>query len=93
MDNLLIFLIAILLLGNFAILYFLLKNKPRQDEQFNEKFINEFNTLKSSFNDSFSSMSKEVAKDMTGALSRVDEKVGVFNKQIEYAYRDFIVFT
>tara|TARA_B100000586_G_scaffold268827_1_gene246218 strand:- start:864 stop:1754 length:891 start_codon:yes stop_codon:yes gene_type:complete len=28
-------------------------------------------------------MSKEVAKDMTGALTRVDEKVGVFNQQIE----------
>ena len=28
-------------------------------------------------------MSKEVAKDMTGALSRVDEKVGVFNQQVE----------
>ena len=83
MDNLLIFLIAILLLGNFAILYFLLKNKPKQDEQINERFINEINSLKSSFNDSFSSMSKEVAKDMTGALSRVDEKVSVFNKQVE----------
>ena len=83
MDNLLIILIAILLLGNFAILYFLFKNKPKQDEQINERFINEINSLKSSFNDSFSSMSNEVAKDITGALSRVDEKVGVFNKQVE----------
>ena len=83
MDNLLIFLVAILLVGNFAILYFLFKNKPKQIEQINEKFINELNSLKSSFNDSFSSMSKEVAKDMTGALSRVDEKVGVFNQQVE----------
>ena len=83
MDNLLIFLVAILLLGNFAILYFLFKNKPKQDEQVNEKFVNELNSLKSSFNESFSSMSKEVAKDMTGALSRVDEKVGVFNQQVE----------
>ena len=83
MDNLLIFLVAILLLGNFAILYFLFKNKPKQDEQVNEKFKNELNSLKSSFNESFSSMSKEVAKDMTGALSRVDEKVGVFNQQVE----------
>ena len=74
MDNLLIFLVAILLVGNFAILYFLFKNKPKQDEQVNEKFKNELNSLKSSFNESFSSMSKEVAKDMTGALSRVDEK-------------------
>ena len=83
MDNLLIFLVAILLLGNFAILYFLFKNKPKQDEQVNEKFIGELNSLKSSFNESFGLMSKEVAKDMTGALSRVDEKVGVFNQQVE----------
>ena len=28
-------------------------------------------------------MSKDIAKDMTSALTRVDEKVGVFNKQVE----------
>ena len=28
-------------------------------------------------------MSKDIAKDMTGALTRVDEKVGVYNKQVE----------
>ena len=28
------------------------------------------------------SMSKEIAKDMTGALTKVDEKVGVFNRQV-----------
>ena len=28
-------------------------------------------------------MSKDIAKDMSGALTRVDEKVGVFNKQVE----------
>ena len=50
MDNLLIFLVVILLLGNFAILYFLFKNKPKQDEQVNEKFIGELNSLKGSFN-------------------------------------------
>ena len=27
-------------------------------------------------------MSKEIAKDMTGALTKVDEKVGVFNQQV-----------
>ena len=27
-------------------------------------------------------MSKEIAKDMTGALTKVDEKVGVFNRQV-----------
>ena len=28
-------------------------------------------------------MSRDIAKDMTGALTKVDEKVGVFNKQVE----------
>ena len=28
-------------------------------------------------------MSKEIAKDMSGALTKVDEKVGVFNKQVD----------
>ena len=93
MDNLLIFLVAILLVGNFAILYFLFKNKPKQDEQVNEKFKNELNSLKSSFNESFSSMSKEVAKDMTGALSRVDEKVGVFNQQVEAINKNQDIFS
>ena len=27
-------------------------------------------------------MSKEIAKDMTGALTKVDEKVCVFNKKV-----------
>ena len=27
-------------------------------------------------------MTKDIAKDMTGALTRVDEKVGFFNKQV-----------
>ena len=38
--------------------------------------------LKNSFSQSFGSMSKEIAKDMTGALTKVDEKVGVFNRQV-----------
>ena len=92
MDNLLIFLVAILLVGNFVILYFLFRNKPK-DEQVNEKFVNELNSLKSSFNESFSSMSKEVAKDMTGALSRVDEKVGVFNQQVEAINKNQDIFS
>ena len=45
-------------------------------------FKDEVNSLKNSFNQSFGSMSKEIAKDMTGALTKVDEKVGVFNRQV-----------
>ena len=28
-------------------------------------------------------MSKEISKDMAGALTRVDEKVGFFNQQVQ----------
>ena len=47
------------------------------------KIKDDITGLKVSLNESFSNMSKEVAKDMTGTLSRVDEKVASFNKQVE----------
>ena len=37
MDNLLLILILILIAGNFVILFFLFKNKPKQDYDINEK--------------------------------------------------------
>ena len=49
----------------------------------NETDKEELNKLKESLTTSFGQMSKEISKDMTGALTRVDEKVGVFNKQVE----------
>ena len=39
--------------------------------------------MRNTFNQSFGSMTKDVAKDMTSALTRVDEKVGIFNTQVE----------
>ena len=83
MDNLIIILIAILLLANLAILYFHFKNKPRDRENVDEKFKNEISSIKNYFNESFGTMSRDIAKDMTGALTKVDEKVGVFNQQVE----------
>ena len=83
MDNLIIILIAILLLANLAILYFHFKNKPRERENVDEKIKNEISAIKNYFNESFGTMSRDIAKDMTGALTKVDEKVGVFNKQVE----------
>jgi len=61
---------------------FLLKRK--QPEQVNNEQIlkDEVNSLRNSFSESFGSMSKEIAKDMTGALTKVDEKVLVFNQQV-----------
>ena len=83
MENLLLILVLILIFGNIGILYFLFKNKPKQDSNFNEKISDQINSIKTSFSDSFGSMSKDVAKDMTNTLVRVDEKVGAFNQQVE----------
>ena len=83
MDNLLIILVLLLVFGNLCILYFLFKNRPKQDYDVSEKINNQINSIKTSFSESFGNMSKDVAKDMTHALTRVDEKVGAFNQQVE----------
>ena len=83
MDNLVIILIVTLIFANLAILYFLLKNKPKQEENVGERFKDEINSIKSSFSESFGIMTRDIAKDMTGALTKVDEKVGAFNQQVE----------
>ena len=84
MDVLLITLIVVLLVLNIITIFFLLRkinNKKHEDPT--QTFKDEFNSFKDSFSQSFGHMSKDIAKDMTGALTRVDEKVGVFNKQVE----------
>ena len=82
MDSILILTIIFLLIINLGAVIFLLKRK--QPEQVNNEQIlkDEVNSLRNSFSESFGSMSKEIAKDMTGALTKVDEKVGVFNRQV-----------
>ena len=98
MDSLLTILVSVLILISLLILYFQLKNKTRQEENPNQKIQEEINSLRNSLNESFGSMSKdmakdftasfgsmtkEIAKDMTGALTKVDEKVAAFNTQVE----------
>ena len=98
MESLLIILVGVLILISSVILYFQLKTKPKQEENPNEKIQEEINSLRNSLNESFGSMSKdmakdftasfgsmtkEIAKDMTGALTKVDEKVAAFNTQVE----------
>ena len=98
MDSLLIILVGVLILISLVILYFQLKTKPKQEENPTEKIQEEINSLRNSLNESFGSMSKdmakdftasfgsmtkEIAKDMTGALTKVDEKVAAFNTQVE----------
>ena len=84
MDSLIIFLIILLAALNVAVIFLLYKkfNENKTDNS-NQAFKDEINILKNTFNQSFGSMTKDIAKDMTGALTRVDEKVGVFNKQVE----------
>ena len=84
MESLLIILISILIIVNIGMFFLLIKKKTEIKEDKTEQvFKDEINALRNSFSQSFGSMSKDIAKDMTGALTRVDEKVGVFNKQVE----------
>ena len=88
-----ILLITIVLFSVFtAIQIYLLINKKKHNEQ--DKFVEQTNLLReelnksinnmsSSFNKEFTSLSKDVTRDMTQALTKVDEKVGAFNKQVE----------
>tara|TARA_B100000575_G_scaffold265966_1_gene242936 strand:+ start:1173 stop:2207 length:1035 start_codon:yes stop_codon:yes gene_type:complete len=83
MESLIILLIVLLILLNIALFVLLIKKKPIEKEDRSEQILkDEINSLKNSFSQSFGSMSKDIAKDMTGALTKVDEKVGVFNQQV-----------
>ena len=89
-DSLLYIVLAliVILIGAIAInIYLLINTRKKKDE---DKAINEMNTLKESLNNSinnmsisFNNLSKDVTRDMTQALTKVDEKVGFFNKQVE----------
>jgi DNA recombination protein RmuC len=83
MESLLIILVVILIALNVGVIFFLIKKKPENEEKSDQVLKQEISALRNSFTQSFGSMSKDIAKDMTGALTRVDEKVGVFNKQVE----------
>ena len=82
MDSLIIILVILLVIINIGIIVFLIKNKPEKSINPEQTFKDEFNSFKETFGQSFGSMSKEIAKDMTGALTKVDEKVSVFNQQV-----------
>ena len=82
MESLLTILIIILLLSNLLAIVFLIKRKQPEPVNNEQIFKDELSSLKNTFSQSFGSMSKEIAKDMTGALTKVDEKVSVFNRQV-----------
>ena len=81
-----ILILVLILTGAF---YFYQKNskKKLEDEIENQSAElikkDQLNELKSTFQESFGIMTKEIARDMTGALTKVDEKVGSFNQQVQ----------
>ena len=82
MDSMLLMLAIGLLVINLVAVIFLFRRKQPDQIDNSQIFKDEVSSLKNSFSQSFGSMSKEIAKDMTGALTKVDEKVGVFNQQV-----------
>ena len=90
MESLILLLNIIILLliigGSFFFYQKILKKKfeaeiKDQSDEIEKK--DQLNELKSSFQESFNIMSKEIARDMTGALTKVDQKVAAFNTQVE----------
>ena len=82
MDSVLVIIVVGLLIANLVAVILLLKRKQLNEIDNSQILKDEVNSLRNSFSQSFGSMSKEIAKDMTGALTKVDEKVGVFNQQV-----------
>ena len=82
MDSIILVLIFLFLIANFVAIAFLFRRKQPEQNSNDQVFKDEVNSLKNTFSESFGSMSKEIAKDMTGALIKVDEKVSVFNHQV-----------
>jgi len=70
-----------------VVIYLLISQRKNKEEGKNNEELNRLkDSLTSSINtmsSSFNTLSKDVTRDMTQALTRVDEKVGVFNKQVE----------
>ncbi len=85
MDIIIVGLVVVVLLVNIA-LFLKFKSKPNDEDNKEQEVLkikDDINSLKNSLGESFNNMSKEVAKDMTAALTKVDEKVGNFNQQVQ----------
>ena len=69
------------------VVYLLLAQRKNKDDVKNNSEIDSLKeSLSNSINNmstSFNALSKDVTRDMTQTLTKVDEKVGVFNQQIE----------
>ena len=70
-----------------VVIYLLISQRKNKDDGKNneelgrskESLTSSISTMSTSFNN----LSKDVTRDMTQALTKVDEKVGVFNQQVE----------
>jgi DNA recombination protein RmuC len=97
MDTILLTILVLLLLATLAILYLNIRFKSKDNKKEAEEIANlnaEIVRLKDSLNNtintslgsmstSFNALSTGVTKDMTEALTKVDEKVGNFNQQVQ----------
>ena len=77
-----------IVLALLCVVIYLLVNlrKNKSEDRNNEELDQLKNSLTGSINTmstSFNSLSKDVTRDMTQALTKVDEKVSVFNQQVE----------
>ena len=61
----------------------LTEGQNNQTNQYVQELKNTVNSQMSNMSTSFNSLSKDVTRDMTKALTEVDQKVGTFNKQVE----------
>jgi len=81
-------LILYIILALLCVIIFLLftTRRYKDDKKNNEELDNLKSSLTASINTvstSFNTLSKDVTRDMTQALTKVDEKVNVFNRQVE----------
>ena len=70
-----------------VVIYLLISQRKNKDDGKNNEELGRLkDSLSSSISTmstSFNNLSKDVTRDMTQALTKVDEKVGIFNKQVE----------
>ena len=97
MDTILLIILVILLGATITILYLNIKSKPNFENKEAQEIANlnaeivrlkdslnaTINTSLGSMSTSFNALSTGVTKDMTEALTKVDEKVGNFNQQVK----------
>ena len=83
MEDLILYIVLALLV---VVIYLLLNQKKHGGDKKDQELDKLKDSLTSSINTmstSFNTLSKDVTRDMTQALTKVDEKVGFFNRHVE----------